>query len=154
AEDAERRGRVPALGVVIEVHAYRDLALGLEAGHVGGDEVAAGRADGIRQREEPGQDRRRRVAADGVVAVVEVERVGGGAVDERRVERGDALAAAEYQARSGAGAEGEHAFRDGRGFFPRAGKRHADEVEDADLRPVDGLRRQVFIAQGVDAFRE
>ena len=103
AEDAERRGRVPAVRVVIEVHAQRELALGLEAGDVGGDEIAAARADVVREREQRRQDRRRRMAADRVVAVVEIERVRGGAVHERGVERADARrVAAEHERGPGA----------------------------------------------------
>ena len=100
AEHAEGRGRMPALVVVVKVDAERDLALGFEAGDIGRDEVAAAGAGLSREREQRRQDRRRRMAAQGVVAVVEVERVRGGAVDQRRIERVGAVGGAEHEARA------------------------------------------------------
>ena len=41
AEHAERRGRVPALVVMVEIDRAGDARLGLEAGDIGGDEVAS-----------------------------------------------------------------------------------------------------------------
>ena len=49
AEDAEGRGRVPALVVVVEVDGAGEADLGLDADHVGGEEVAAARAGAPRR---------------------------------------------------------------------------------------------------------
>src|SRR5262245_32252388 len=132
--------------------AERDLALGLEARHVGGDEIAAAGAGGVRQREEAGEDRRRGMTAYRVVAIVVVERVGSRAIDERRVKRRHAPLAAEHEARARPGAE--HVLDDARQLLARPGERHAHRVEYANLGPMHGLGRQVFVADGVDTFRE
>ena len=52
AEHAERRGRVPALVVVMEIDGARDARLGLEAGDISGDEVASGDGARIGEREQ------------------------------------------------------------------------------------------------------
>src|SRR5208282_5852536 len=146
---ADGAGRVPAVRVMVEIDAERDLAFGFEAGDIRGDEVTAACASLLRQREERGQDRRRGMAAERVVAVVEIERVRRGAVDERGIEHAQALAAAERQRRPWR--RGEGLCNDLRRSVAAAGERHADGVEYADLGPVDGLGRQVFVARGADA---
>src|SRR5262249_54946756 len=84
AVDAERRGRMPALGVVMEVDAQRKLALGLKARDIGRDEGSSVDRPPGGKRKKSWQDRCRRMPAQGVVAVVEVERMRRGAVDQRR----------------------------------------------------------------------
>ena len=42
AEHAQRRGRVPALFVMVQIDAAADAGLGLEPGDIGGDEIAPG----------------------------------------------------------------------------------------------------------------
>src|SRR5262249_59909256 len=111
AEYAQGRGRVPALGVVMEVDAEPELALGLEAGDEGGDEGAARSLALVGEREEGRQDRRRRVTAQRVVHVVEVERVGGNAVGKRGIERAGALGGAEHEARPAGAGEAAHGLR-------------------------------------------
>ena len=134
AEHAERRGRMPALGVVVEVDRERELGLHLEAGDVRDDEVAAAAAELVGQREQRGEHRRRRMAAERVVAVVEVEHVRRGAVHQRGIERADAARAAEQQ--RGTRREVERARDELRRRLAAAGQRDADGVEDADLRPL------------------
>ena len=154
AEHAERRGRVPAVRVVIEVHAQPELALGLEAGDVGGDEIAAARAGVVGERDQRRQDGRGRMAADRVVAVVEIERVRGGAVHQRGVERADTRRGAEHERGPGARVAQEDVPRDTRRVLARARQGHADVVEDADLRPMNCRWRQFIIGERIDTFRE
>ena len=104
AEHAEGRGRVPALLVMMVMHAAADPRLGLEPGDIGGDEGAAGAVERLAEREQRRQDRRRRVAAQRVADIVEIERVRRGAVDQRGVERRGAAVAAEDQALAAAAA--------------------------------------------------
>ena len=87
AEHAQGRGRVPALFVMVEMHAAGDPRLGLEPGDIGGDEGGAGAVAAVGEREQRRQDRRRRVAAQRIADIVEIERMRRGAVDQRGVER-------------------------------------------------------------------
>ena len=68
--------------------ARASLHLAFDAGRIGGDERPPG--DAGRERPQRRQDRRRRMAAERVAAVVEIERVRGDAVDQRgaRARRG------------------------------------------------------------------
>ena len=92
------------------------------------------------------------MAAERVVAVVEVERVRRGAVDERRVERADAARGAEDQARTRR--EIERIAHEPRRVLAAAGKRDADGIEDADLRPVQRVGGHVAPLQRGDARAE
>src|SRR5262249_58844061 len=96
--DAERRGRVPTLCVVVEVDTKRKLALGLEARDIRRDEGSSVDRPLVGERKKSWQDRRRRMPAQGVVAVVEVERMRRGAVDQRRVEHARAVGGTEHEA--------------------------------------------------------
>src|SRR5579859_2792913 len=87
AEHAERRGRVPALFVMVEMDAAGDPRLGLEAGDIGGDKGAAVAIPLVGESEDRRQDRRRRVSAQRVADIVEIERMRSGTVDQRRIER-------------------------------------------------------------------
>ena len=83
--------------------------------------------------------------AQGIVAVVEIERVRRGAVDQRRVERARAVGAAEHKAcaRRGRNDPAENS----RGRLHAAGDRDADGIEDADLGPMHRLRGQILEPQ-------
>ncbi len=92
------------------------------------------------------------MAAEGVIAVVVVERVGSGPVDQRRIERVDALVAAEYDRRPWCGSE--RSDDDLRGRVAASRERDADSIEDADLGPVHRVLGQILIAHRVDALGE
>jgi hypothetical protein len=77
---------MPAAGVLVEIYTHRYLAFRLETGDVGGDELAPRRADFVGKCEQRRQDGRRRVTAHRVVAVVEIQCMRGGTVDQRCVE--------------------------------------------------------------------
>src|SRR5258706_16370617 len=87
-----------------------------------------------------------------VAAVVEVERVRGRAVHVSRIEDADTPRRAEDQAR--AGRKVERACKQTRRFLATAGERDADGVQNADLRPLDRLGRQIVPAQRGDARAE
>src|SRR6266851_9061134 len=89
---------MPALFVMMEVDAAGDPRLGLEPGDIGGDEGAAAAVERLAEREQGRQYRRRRVAAQRVADIVEIERMRRRAVDQRGVERRGAAVAAEDQA--------------------------------------------------------
>src|SRR3954469_18753625 len=146
-KDAERRGRMPAFGVVIEVNPERNLGFGFEAGDIRGDKVAAARADFIRECKQRGQYRRRRMAAERIIAIVKIQRMRGGAVDYGSIERIDSPLPAEHIARPCAAAE--RAPRQTRSLFMTASERDADGVENADLCPANrGWRQRVVSGCG------
>ena len=86
AEHAERRGRVPALFVVMKVHAAAEARFHFEACHVGCEHIATARAAFFSKGEQCGKDGRRWMAAEIVRAIVVIEDVGRNAVDERSVQ--------------------------------------------------------------------
>ena len=143
---------MPAARVLIKIHAHRNLAFDLKAGDVGGEQIAAAGADFIGQCKQCRQDRRRRVSAQRVVAVVEVERMRRGAVDQRGVEHADFFVGAEHIRRPCCRTQRTRA--DARRRIGGAGDGHADRIEDADLRPVFGIGRQVVVVRSVDEFGE
>src|SRR5436190_673088 len=71
AKGAECGGRVPALLVVMKVDGTRELGLGFDTGRIGGDEGPARYALGY--SEQRWHDRRRRMTAQGVAAIVEIK---------------------------------------------------------------------------------
>src|ERR1700723_981156 len=98
SEDAQRRGRVPAFFVMVEMDAARDPRLGLEPGDIGGDEGGSRAVFGLGEREQGRENRRRGVAAQRIADIVEIEGMRRGTVDQRRVEWAGAPVAAEDQA--------------------------------------------------------
>ena len=149
AEHADRRRRVPALLVMMEVDAARDARLGLPARDIGGDERPPVHRARLRQSEQRRQDRRRWVSAKRVAAIVEIQRMRRGAVDQRRIQRCHALVGAEHQTRA---VRRGHARDDPRARFARAGQRAADRVEDRDARPMHRILRQRVVADTGDPF--
>ena len=153
AEHAERGRRVPALFVMVKIHRAAEAGFHLETRDIGIEEIPSAHRHAVGpqlvgEREQGGQDRRGGMAAHRVGAVVEIERVGGRAVDQRGVERSHAPVRAEHQGRAGRGADLERHLCAG---LWEARQRDADEIEHAHLRPVDRLRWQVGILHGADA---
>jgi len=70
----------------------------------------------------------------------------------RRIERPDALVAAEDKRRTRR--RSDRVRDDFRRRVIAAGERDADGVQNADFRPTHGVRRQIFIAQRGDAFSQ
>src|SRR6476469_9234523 len=137
---------------MIKIDAERDFAFRLESRDVSGNEVASGRAVLFAQCEERRYERCRRMTAQRVVAVIEVERVRGRAIDEGSVERADPLVGAEYGGRPTS--RSKRAGDDLRRRILTARQRHADGIEYADFRPVNRGRRQVGVLEGCNAIGE
>ena len=100
AEHAERRGRMPALFVMMEIDAARDARLGFETG-----DKAAMNARPSTPRVSASANSAGRIGADGwppsvLLTIVEVQRVRRGAVDQRRIQRRRRCGGAEDQARA------------------------------------------------------
>ena len=85
AEGAERRRAVPAALIVARIHQPAEARLDLEADDVRVEHRAAGRARDLAGREHRRHERRARMRERHEAHVVEVERVRGRAVGERRV---------------------------------------------------------------------
>ena len=96
-EGAEGRGRMPALGVVVHVHAAGHAGLGLEPGDISFDEIAPGHINLLAERQGRRYDGGGRMPAEGIVAIIEIECVRRGAVDQGRIERIGAACAAPNQ---------------------------------------------------------
>jgi hypothetical protein len=76
------------------------------------------------------------MAADGVVDIVVVERVAGGAIDDSRLERRHAAVGAHKQRRTRAAVRDGYFFGDARRCFVGACESTGDGVDDGDFRPV------------------
>ena len=131
---------------MMEMHAARDPRLGLEPDDIRGDEIAAPHwffwtVEHLAERKDRRQDRRRGMAAKRVADIVEIESMGRGAVDERRIERCGPLTAAENETFAARFAEPEHPGGDPRAGLAGAGQGDADGVEDRRLGPAHRLRR-------------
>src|SRR5437868_11509193 len=93
---------------MMEMDPARDPRLGLETRDIGRDKIPAATVKHFPKREQGRQDRRRGMAAKRVADIVEIESMGRGAVDERRIERCGPLAAAENETFAARLAEPEH----------------------------------------------
>ena len=121
-----------------------------QPGNISGDERPPVDRASLGQREQRRQDRRRRMSAQRVAAIVEVERVRRGAVDQRRIQRCHALIGAEHEAR--APFDAVTRADDPRARLACAGQRAADRVEDRDARPMHRILRQRVVADTGDPF--
>src|SRR5690606_11448152 len=97
AEHAERRRRMPALFVMVEVDTASQRSLELEACDIGREHVATVGAPLFGQRQQGRQDGCGRVATEVLRAVIVVEHVRGDAVCEGRVEGARAAGGAPYK---------------------------------------------------------
>src|SRR5262249_37800956 len=83
---------------MMKMNAAGDPGLGLKAGDIGGDEIAARAVEDFAERKQCRQYRRRRMAAERIADIVKIERMRGGAVDQRGVEGRRATGGAKDQA--------------------------------------------------------
>ena len=95
ADRADGGGGVPAAVAMHRVHPLADPAEDLQAGDIGVEAGPAGGAFLLGQREDGGDEDGAGMGLGGIEIVVEVERVGGGAVDQGRPGRGEAGAHAD-----------------------------------------------------------
>ena len=94
------------------------------------------------------------MAAHVHVDIVEIERVGGGAVYKRRLARGGAEAMPEDGRFSRATLVADHIRSDTRGTLATAGERHAKGVKNSPTRLFPGLRQDAGRRCGGDEFAE
>ena len=94
------------------------------------------------------------MAAERVAAIVEIERMGRDAVDQRRAEHVETLAAAENQCRAGGCGLAQGTPHDRRGLLPRAGQGDADGVKNAVFRHRNGFARKRFEGHVADVIGE
>jgi hypothetical protein len=151
-EHAERRRRVPTFfgmpGIEGEADARRFESRGVRE-----EQVLAGARMRIARSDERRDHDRRDVAADVARGIVEVERVGGRAVDQRGIERTRPAARAENQARTAGGRTDHHVDQPRRVFF-RARESHAQRIEQRDLAPVDCFFGQIAVFDGGNTLRQ
>ena len=150
AEHAERGGGMPAFAVVVHIHRTADARLRFKAGDVGEQQCWAAGAERFAQRDDCRQNRRRGMAADGVVDVVIVECVAGGAVDQGCIEGARAARGAPQQSRSRATVGRGYRPGDARRGFTGAGERTGKGVDDGDLAPAQGFRWQIRVMHGAN----
>ncbi len=146
AEGAERRGGVPALLVMMEIDGAGDLGLDLDAGDIGLQHRGASRALMLGQRPQRRHHRRGGMAAQRVAAIVEIERVGGGAVDGGGVERRRPLPTRPNRLARAVSDRAQRPLGDPRARLGGAGQRHPDGVENGE--PGD---RQAILGHVVEA---
>ena len=137
ADRADRGGGVPAAVAVRRVHALADAAEDLQAGDIGVEALPAGRALLLGQSEDGGGEDGGGVRLGRIEIVVEVERVGGGAVDQRGPGSGERDAHADR--RRWAGAPAFDGVEDLAGhWFGGAGDGHADDVDEGAVGGLPG----------------
>ena len=151
AEDAERRSRVPALLVVLEMDRAGDSGLDLVAGDVGGDRVTAVGSEHLAERNDRRNEHGRRVPAQCRAHVVVVERVRGDAVDQDCIQYGSPPVRPEDETRTLLFGNSRDARRDACGRLDRACEGHADRVDDGLLGPEQRSFGQVFVADCVES---
>ena len=132
ADGADGRGAVPTLLVMGRVHHQAEGAFDLETDDVGIQQRPSGGVGRLARGQSRGDQRCARMRQRHPAHVVEVERVGGGAVGERGVGRTGGQVRAEHAACAPAPvAVGERdPLHDAGGRLPGAGQRDADRVLD------------------------
>ena len=133
AENAERRGRMPALVVMMRVNGAGKAHFRLQPHGVGGDQALSRKSPVLGQREQGGDQRHRLMAAEHGRKVVEIKGMRRDAVDEGGVERAGPPRRAEHQRRSGRRGDAGRAQGDLRAVLGQARQGHADGVGDAQL---------------------
>ena len=128
ANRAQRRRAVPAALVVPRVQRPTESRLHLEADDVGVENGGSTRAGQLHRREQRRHQRRARMRERHEAHVVEVERVRGGTVGQRRRARAGTLIRADDRARVAALDRDLFADDAARGLGT-PGQRHADGVE-------------------------
>ena len=154
-EHADGRAGVPALADMLWPHAQADPRPDLIAGDGGAQEIAAAHAGPqFGDREQRRQGHRAHMQHAGAVHVVEFEALHQGAVDERRMGRGQPTGGAPHRAGRGGIEPGERREQD---LAPRqAGAEHgtAQRVQDQELDPRDHLGRNLLIGEPCDERRD
>ena len=152
---AGRRGMEAALVMVARPEGHAEPDLDFVAGDDGGDGPVAARAGLFRRRQRRRHDRRTGMDRAAGVGVVEIQRMGERAVDQRRARRGVAVRVADRRRRVSRHAEAVHrrdqAF--GRFRIPPGAQGDAEGVEDQQLGTARDLRRQIAVGEAGGKFR-
>jgi len=146
---AGRRGMEAAFVMVAGAEREAEPDLDLVARNDGGDRLRTGYAGLFRRGERRRHDRRAGVDRAAGVGVVEIQRMGERAVDQRRAGRRVALRIADHSRRAARHAEAlcgrDKAF--GRFGIPAGAQRDAERVEDQQLGAARDFRRHVAVGQ-------
>ena len=153
-EDADCGGGVPAFFVVMEVDAAGDAGFRLPPRDVGREELLAGGFVHFCQREQRRHHRGGRMPTQGVGAIVVIQRVGRGAVDQCGFQRPDPAVRPEHQTVPACGPIGGYSADNLRALLVRAREGAANGVEHRDLGPMQGVVRQTVERHALDAFGE
>ena len=154
SEDAERRGRMPALVVVMKLDRTCKPDLDFDPDYVGGDDIFAGAAALLRQRQQHGNQRHRMMAAHHAAEIVEIERVGRRTVDQRRIKRAGAPRRAEDESGPGRRRDARGLEQDLRTGFRMPGQRHANRIDDAGPRLCDRLFGELTLIKSKHPLRQ
>jgi hypothetical protein len=128
---------MPAFLVVMEVHRAAEFRFDLDARDIGLDHLASTGAHLFAQSPEGRDDRGGGVSSHSVAAIVEIQGVRSGSVDEGRIEDGGAIPRAEERRRAirADGGRPEHCQH---AMLPRSGQRHADRIQHRHPRSRAG----------------
>jgi hypothetical protein len=143
---------MPALVVVVKMHATRDAAFGLEADNIGQCKVASCAADLLAERQHRRDHGHRRMAAQRPGYIVVIQRVRGHAIDQSGVKRTGAPVGREDQTRAGGRCDARHVHQDAWAVLHHAGERDADRVDERGAGPFKCCERQILVAQAVNSF--
>ena len=128
ADGADGRGAVPAPLVVGRVHHGAERALHLEADDVGVEQLAPRGSGRLAGRQSGRDERRARMRQRHPAHVVEVERVGGGAVGERGIAGPGRQVGPEHGAGARSAVGPRHPLHAAGGRLPRPGEGDPDRV--------------------------
>ena len=145
---------MPALGIVAVAEHAADARLDLDPGNQAGDDPPAVEPPPLGQRQNDRRDRCGRVARHGAQHIVEIERVSGSAVDQRRLAHRGLGPAAEQGCARGAALLGRLGPQHERKRLLRSGERDAQPVQQALAGHETRLGRQVLIADAGGKARE
>jgi hypothetical protein len=139
---------------VVEVDGAGQADLGLDAEHVGLDELRAGEAALLGDRQKGRDEGSGLVTAHRLAEIVVVQRVRRRAVEEGGIERRGLALRAEQGARPRRLGDAAGTEQVGGAGFHRAGKGHADRVDDRRPGELDRLFGNVLIAKQTDALSQ
>jgi hypothetical protein len=148
---AQRRGGVPALVVMVEMHRARDTDLGFDAHGIGGHHRRAAMPLGLGQRKNRGQDGRGLMAAKDTGKIIIIKRMGRCAIHQRSIEHRYPAPPPDQRARPRRIGHTRHGAQCLDTVHACAGQRHGDGIDHPDPPAHPGLGRQITGAKGMDA---
>ncbi len=137
SEDAQGRGRMPALVIVMRMDDAAEPALRLEPDDIRVDQCPARDIEQLAESDDDRHDRNRRMPSHRLRHVVVVDRMRGGAVQQCRIEHANPAAVSEDQRGARGIAIDQRRAKDGDRRLGGAGERDADRVGDGEHRHPD-----------------